>query len=94
MGSSHITKLAAEITAIDEELAGLDHEITDRFHQHEAAEILLSRPGFGPVLAANIGASSISTSSGLCSVTTPPIENRPPPHHSRLLDSSIEIPRH
>jgi transposase len=59
MGSALVAKLAAEITAIDEDLAGLDREITDRFHQHEAAEVLLSMPGFGPVLAAtflaNIG---------------------------------------
>ncbi|MFJ6263114.1 transposase [Rhodococcus erythropolis] len=54
-----VTKLAAEITAIDHELADLDSQITERFTRHESAEFLLSLPGFGPVLAAtflaNIG---------------------------------------
>ena len=54
-----VTKLAAEITAIDHELADLDSQITERFTRHESAEVLLSLPGFGPVLAAtflaNIG---------------------------------------
>ncbi|MFI7744901.1 IS110 family transposase [Kocuria rhizosphaericola] len=59
VGAAIVTKLAAEITAIDADLAELDHQITERFHQHESAEVLLSMPGFGPVLAAtflaNIG---------------------------------------
>ncbi|MFF0991610.1 IS110 family transposase [Kocuria sp. CPCC 205315] len=59
VGSALVGKLAAEITAIDAELTGIDHQITERFQQHESAEVLLSMPGFGPVLAAtflaNIG---------------------------------------
>ncbi len=59
VGSALVAKLAAEITAIDADLAELDRQIDERFHQHEAAEVLLSVPGFGPVLAAtflaNIG---------------------------------------
>ncbi|MCQ4152384.1 IS110 family transposase [Rhodococcus qingshengii] len=59
MGSALVTKLAAEITEIDHELADLDAQITERFTCHESAEVLLSLPGFGPVLAAtflaNIG---------------------------------------
>ncbi|MDV6271757.1 IS110 family RNA-guided transposase [Rhodococcus globerulus] len=59
MGSTLVTKLAAEITAIDHELADLDAQITERFTRHESADVLLSLPGFGPVLAAtflaNIG---------------------------------------
>ncbi|WP_094275467.1 IS110 family transposase [Rhodococcus sp. OK302] len=58
-GSVLVTKLAAEITVIDHELADLDAQITERFTRHESAEVLLSLPGFGPVLAAtflaNIG---------------------------------------
>jgi transposase len=54
-----VIRLVAEITAIDRDLVELDAQLTDRFQQHEAAEILLSVPGFGPVLAAtflaNIG---------------------------------------
>ena len=59
IGSTLVVRLAAEITAIDRDLVELDAQLTDRFRQHEAAEILLSLPGFGPVLAAtflaNIG---------------------------------------
>ncbi|MDV6278605.1 hypothetical protein R3Q06_35020 [Rhodococcus erythropolis] len=47
-----MTKLAAEITAIDHELADLDAQITERFTRHESADVLLSLPGFGVVLAA------------------------------------------
>jgi transposase len=59
IGSELVARLAGEITAIDRNLVELDAQLTARFHQHEAAEILLSLPGFGPVLAAtflaNIG---------------------------------------
>jgi len=59
IGSELVARLAGEITAIDRDLVELDAQLTARFHQHEAAEILLSLPGFGPVLAAtflaNIG---------------------------------------
>ena len=51
--------LAAQITSIDHELADLDAQIAERFHQHESADVLLSMPGLGPLLAAtflaNIG---------------------------------------
>lgn len=59
VGSALVAKLAAQIIEIDQDLAELDQEITNRFQQHDSAEILLSMPGFGPVLAAtflaNIG---------------------------------------
>jgi transposase len=59
VGQALVAKLAAQITAIDQDLAELDHEICNRFQQHDSAEVLLSMPGFGPVLAAtflaNIG---------------------------------------
>src|SRR5215213_4697202 len=59
IGSTLVARLAAEITAIDHDLVDLDAQLTARFHQHETAEILLSLPGFRPVLAAtflaNIG---------------------------------------
>ncbi len=57
--SELVARLAAQITAIDQDLAELDVQIDGRFEQHRGAEILLSMPGFGPVLAAtflaNIG---------------------------------------
>lgn len=52
VGALLVARLAAEITAIDDELKSIDTEIADRFEQHRSAEILTSVPGFGPVLAA------------------------------------------
>jgi transposase len=52
LGSALVTKLAAQIATIDAELAQIDAQITERFAQDQDAEILLSMPGFGPVLAA------------------------------------------
>jgi transposase len=52
IGAELVARLAGEITAIDADLVNLDAQLTSRFHQHEAAEILLSLPGFGPVLIA------------------------------------------
>jgi transposase len=52
VGALLVVRLAAEITAIDDELKGIDTEIADRFDQHRSSEILTSMPGFGPVLAA------------------------------------------
>lgn len=52
VGSVLVAKLAARITAIDEDLASIDTQIAEHYAQHQDAEILLSLPGFGPVLAA------------------------------------------
>src|SRR6185312_12655655 len=47
-----VAAIAGQITAIDTEIAQLDDVISERFAQHPDAPILLSMPGFGPVLAA------------------------------------------
>jgi transposase len=47
-----VAQLAGQIGAIDTEIARLDEQISERFDQHRDAPILLSMPGFGPVLAA------------------------------------------
>ncbi len=52
IGAKLVARLAAEITAIDEELKHIDTDIAGRFEYHRSAEILTSMPGFGPVLAA------------------------------------------
>jgi transposase len=52
VGSQLVAQLAGQITAIDTEIAHLDTRICERFDQHPDAPILLSMPGFGPVLAA------------------------------------------
>jgi transposase len=58
-GSALVARLAEQIGAIDAEIASVDAQITDIFRKHESAEVVLSMPGFGPVLAAtflaNIG---------------------------------------
>jgi len=52
MGGQLVTKLALRITEIDEDLANIDAQITELVSRHESAQILLSMPGFGAVLAA------------------------------------------
>ncbi|MCB5280676.1 hypothetical protein BJQ89_00398 [Arthrobacter sp. ES1] len=58
-GSALVARLAEQIGTIDAEIADVDAQITDIFRQHDSADVLLSIPGFGPVLAAtflaNIG---------------------------------------
>jgi transposase len=51
-GALLVARLAAQITGIDAEIAQLDGVISERFEQHPDADILLSMPGFGTVLAA------------------------------------------
>lgn len=51
-GSLLVAKLAATITAIDADLAGIDALIAEQLTHHDDAEILMSMPGFGPYLAA------------------------------------------
>ena len=58
-GSALVVRLTEQIKAIDAEITDVDAQITDLFRQHDSADVLLSMPGFGPVLAAtflaNIG---------------------------------------
>lgn len=51
-GASVVAKLAAQITAIDEDLARLDAEISRHLSRDDDAQLLLTVPGFGVVLAA------------------------------------------
>jgi len=52
VGAQLVAQLAEQITVIDAEIARLDTQICERFDQHPDAQILLSMPGFGAVLAA------------------------------------------
>jgi transposase len=58
-GSALVVRLAEQISTLDAEIAGVDAQIMDVFRKHGNADVLLSMPGFGPVLAAtflaNIG---------------------------------------
>ncbi|WP_406323538.1 IS110 family transposase [Streptomyces sp. NBC_01637] len=47
-----VAKLAREVMALDEEIAETDVLIEGRFREHPHAEVILSMPGIGPVLAA------------------------------------------
>jgi transposase len=52
IGAPLVAKLAAQIAAIDEDLARIDAEITTHVSRDNQAQLLLSMPGFGAVLAA------------------------------------------
>jgi transposase len=57
MGEEIVAALAREILTLNEELAELDAHISAKVTEHQHTEVLLSMPGFGPVLAAEfIGA--------------------------------------
>lgn len=54
IGELIVAALAQEIITLDKELADLDALITEKVAAHRHAQILLSMPGFGPVLAAEL----------------------------------------
>ena len=58
-GSALVIRLAEQISTLDAEIADVDAQITELFRLHDSADVLLTMPGFGPVLAAtflaNIG---------------------------------------
>lgn len=53
-GSALVIRLAEQISTLDAEIADVDAQITDLFRQHDSADILLTMPGFGPILAATV----------------------------------------
>ncbi|WP_240793753.1 MULTISPECIES: IS110 family transposase [unclassified Arthrobacter] len=52
LGEMIVAALAREILTLNEELAKLDALISEKVTEHQHTEVLLSMPGFGPVLAA------------------------------------------
>jgi transposase len=52
IGEGIVAALAREILALNEELAKLNALISAKVTEHQHTEVLLSMPGFGPVLAA------------------------------------------
>jgi transposase len=52
LGEGIVAALAREILTLNEELAKLDALISDKVTEHQHTDVLLSMPGFGPVLAA------------------------------------------
>jgi transposase len=47
-----VARLAPQISTLDAEIADVDAQTTGLFRRHESTDVLLSKPGFGPVLAA------------------------------------------
>lgn len=52
VGEEIVAALAREISTLNEELTALDALISEKVTEHRHAELLMSMPGFGPVLAA------------------------------------------
>ena len=52
LGELIVAALAREIITLNEELAELDALISEKVNEHRHTQVLLSMPGFGPVLAA------------------------------------------
>lgn len=51
-GAVLVARLAAKITALDADIAALDAEIAEHLARHDDTDIIISMPGFGPLLAA------------------------------------------
>ncbi|AUI53864.1 IS110 family transposase (plasmid) [Arthrobacter crystallopoietes] len=57
IGAPVVAELAQEVLDLRNQIQALDKRITERFREHHHAGIMLSMPGFGPVLGAEfIGA--------------------------------------
>ncbi|MET8633096.1 IS110 family transposase [Streptomyces sp. NPDC004680] len=54
LAAAVVARLAREVTVLDEEIAETDALIEGRFRDHPHAEIILSMPGLGPVLGAEL----------------------------------------
>ncbi|MFF2347535.1 IS110 family transposase [Pseudarthrobacter sp. NPDC058119] len=52
MGEGIVAALAKEILTLNDELADIDAMINEKVTEHQHTQVLLSMPGFGPVLAA------------------------------------------
>lgn len=52
LAAAMVARLAKGVMALNEELAETDALIEGRFRQHKHAEIIMSMPGFGPLLGA------------------------------------------
>lgn len=57
-GAMIVARLATEILRLRDDITGIEDRIEDRFREHTDAEILLSMPGFGPLLGAEFTAAT------------------------------------
>lgn len=53
-----VSRLAKEVMALDHEISETDTMIEERFRRHRHADIIMSLPGFGPILGAEFIAST------------------------------------
>ncbi|SDZ55881.1 Transposase IS116/IS110/IS902 family protein [Saccharopolyspora shandongensis] len=58
LAADMVSRLAKGVIALNEEIAEVDTLIESRFRQHQHAKIILSLPGFGPLLGAEFLAST------------------------------------
>lgn len=58
LAGAMVARLAKGVMALDEEISEIDALIESRFRQHKHAEVILSLPGFGVLLAAEFLAST------------------------------------
>lgn len=58
-GAVLVARLATKIITLDADIAALDAEITQHLTSHDGAEIIISMPGFGPLLAATCIANTV-----------------------------------
>lgn len=52
IGALMVAELAQEVLELQNQIQALDTQIAERFREHHQAEIMLSMPGFGPLLSA------------------------------------------
>jgi transposase len=80
MGEGIVAALAREILTLNEELAELDALISEKVTEHQHTEVLLSMPGFGPVLAAEFLGATDGTSPSSSPPTGSPASSDSPRH--------------
>jgi transposase len=97
LAADMVARVAQEVINLDTEIASTETMIEERFRRHRHAEIILSMPGFGFILAATGGDMSAFDSAdrlaGICGLAPVPRDSgrisgnlkRPRRYHRRLL---------
>lgn len=89
-GSALVIRLAEQINSVDAKISDIDAQITELFRQHDSADVLLSMPGCGLVLAATFFANIGGDLEAFNSVDGPPASRVWPPSHE-IQDESAGI---
>jgi transposase len=72
-----VRALAAVITALSEQIKAMEGQVAAYFRRHPDAEIILSQPGLGPILAPGCSASSVTARTAMPALK-PARTTRPP----------------